>query len=110
MANHAASRRGGDGLVQFTKLKRQDRSGGSLQHLYAVIAPVAHDDAALAVDQNAVGTAELPISTAFAADGAYVAAVAVAQRLHSIIITVGYNDVACTVERHAAGTVKLTSA
>ncbi len=47
------------------------RGGDSLQHLYAVIAAVAHDDAALAVDQNAVGTAELSISTAIAANGSY---------------------------------------
>ncbi len=52
--------------------------GCSLQHLYAMIPGVAHDDAPLAVDQNAVGTKELPISDAVAADGSYVAAVAVA--------------------------------
>ncbi len=82
----------------------------SLQHLHAVIVAVAHDDAALAVDQNAAGTVELPISTAKAANGSYVAAVAVAQHLHSIITAVGYDDVACTVERHAVGMVELTSA
>jgi hypothetical protein len=75
-----------------------------------VIEAIAHDDAPLAVDQNAVGIAELPISTAFAADGSQVAAVAVAQHLHSMIMRVGYNDVACTVKRDAVGTVELTSA
>jgi hypothetical protein len=54
------------------------REGGSLQHLYAAITAVAHDDAALAVDQDAVGRRELPISTALAADGSHVAAVTVA--------------------------------
>ena len=54
------------------------REGGSLQHLYAVIAAVAHNDAALAVDQNAVGRREPAISTAYAADGSHVAAVTVA--------------------------------
>ncbi len=84
--------------------------GFSLQHMYAMIEGVAHDDAPLAVDQNAVGKVELPVSTAFAADGSYVASVAVAQRLHSIIIRVSYNDVACAVKREAAGAVELTSA
>ena len=82
----------------------------SLQQLYAVIVGVAHDDAPLAVDQNAIGIAELPVSTAFAADGSHVAAVAVAQHLHSMIKRVGYNDVACTVKRDAAGIAELTSA
>ena len=53
---------------------------------------------------------ELPVSTAFAADGSHVAAVAVAQHLHSMITRVGYNDVACTVKRDAAGIDELTSA
>ena len=77
--------------------------GCSLQHLYAMIAVLAHDDAPLAVDQNAVGNVELPVSTASAADGSYVAAVAVAQHLHSMITPVSYDDVACTVKRDAAG-------
>jgi hypothetical protein len=68
-----------------------------------MIAPLAHDDAPLAVDQNAVGPVELPVSTAFAADGSYVAAVAVAQHLHPIIQRVSYDDVACTVKRDAVG-------
>ena len=76
----------------------------------AVIVAVAYDNAPLAVDQNAVGIVELPISTAIAADGSHVAAVAVAQHLHSMIKRVGYNDVACTVTRDAARTVELTSA
>jgi hypothetical protein len=70
------------GRVQFTEREGHHRKrvggGGSLQHLYAVIAAVAHDDAALAVDQNAAGPVELPIFTAFAADGSHVAAVTVA--------------------------------
>ena len=75
-----------------------------------MIEGVAHDDAPLAVDQNAIGMAELPVSTALAADGSHVAAVAVAQHLHSMITPVGYNDVACTVKRDAAWSVELTSA
>ena len=75
-----------------------------------MIQGVTHDDAPLAVDQNAVGTVELPVSTAFAADGSYVAAVAVPQHLHSMIERVSYDDVACTVKRDATGIVELTSA
>ena len=75
-----------------------------------MIEGVAHDDAPLAVDQNAVGKVELPVSTTLAADGSYVAAVAVPQHLHSMIIRVSYDDVACTVKRDAAGAIELTSA
>ena len=75
-----------------------------------MIAELAHDDAPLAVDQNAVGRLELPVSTALAADGSYVAAVAVAQHLHSMIMPVNYDDVACTVKRDAAGFVELIGA
>ena len=75
-----------------------------------MVAAVADDDAPLAVDQNAAGTIELPISFTSAADGSHVAAVAVAQHLHSMIKRVGYNDVACTVKRDAAGKHELTSA
>ena len=75
-----------------------------------MIAVLAHDDAPLAVDQNAPGLAELPVSTAFAADGSYVAAVAVPQHLHSMIIRVSYDDVACTVKRDAVGFLELTRA
>ena len=82
----------------------------SLQQLYAVIAVFTHDDAPLAVDQNTQGMAELPICTAFAADGSHVGAVAVAQHLHSMITRLGYNDVACTVKRDALGFVELSSA
>jgi hypothetical protein len=80
----------------------------SLQQLYAVIAVFTHDDAPLAVDHNAPGKPELPVSSAFAADGSHVAAVAVAQHLHSMITRVSYNDVACTVKRDAVGTAGLT--
>ena len=75
-----------------------------------MIPAVADNDAALAVDQNAEGTNELPICTALAADGSHVAAVAVAQHLHSIIATVSYDDVACTVQRDAGGMHELPSA
>ncbi len=97
------------GLVTFTERKARD-GACSLQHLYAMIEQVADNDAPLAVNQNAIGTIELPISSAWAADGSHVAAVAVAQHLHSIITTVSYDDVACTVERHAVGLLELPSA
>ena len=77
-----------------------------MQHLYAVVEAVAHDDAPLAVNCNAEGTVELPISTTFAATkGSNVAAVAVSQNLHQMIMEVGNNDVAGTVKREAAGSV-----
>ena len=79
-----------------------------MQHLYAVVAAVAHDDAPLAVNCNAVGKAELPISTTFpATKGSNVVAVAVSQNLHPMIKSVGYNDVAGAVKRDAAGLVEL---
>jgi hypothetical protein len=40
------------------------------------------------------GRVELPVSTAFPADGSYVAAVAVPQHLHPMIPRVSYDDVA----------------
>ncbi len=75
-----------------------------------MIVDLTHDDAPLAVDQNAVRPVELPVSTAFAADGSHVAAVAVEQHLHSMIERVSYDDAACTVKRDAVGVVELTSA
>ena len=81
-----------------------------MQHLYAVVAAVAHDDAPLAVNCNAVGTVELPIAATLAAKGSNVAAVAVSQNLHPMITAVGYDDVAGTVKRDAAGFVELPCA
>jgi hypothetical protein len=75
-----------------------------------MIEAVADDDAPLAVDQNAIGKIELPISSAFAADGSHLAAVAVAQHLHSMIAAVSYDDVACTVKCNAGGLRELPSA
>ena len=96
--------------VEFTACK----SAGvrvSLQHLYAVVEAVAHDDAPLAVNCNAVGTVELPISTTLSATkGSNVAAVAVSQNLHPMITEVGYNDVAGSVKRDAEGNVELPCA
>ena len=82
-----------------------------MQHLYAVVVAVTHDDAPLAVNCNAPGIVELPISITFpATKGSNVAAVAVSQNLHPMIPVVGYNDVAGTVKRDAAGTVELPCA
>ena len=76
----------------------------------AVDEPVMHENVPAAINRNAAGMAEPPVSTAIAADGSHVAAVAVAQHLHSMITPVSYNDVACTVKRDAAGMLELTSA
>ena len=82
-----------------------------MQHLYAVVEEVAHDDAPLAVNCNAVRLVELPISTTLAATkGSNVAAVAVSQNLHPMITAVGYDDVAGTVKRDAVGLVELPCA
>ena len=97
-------------MSNLLRAQSAGEGGGSLQHLYAMIEGVAHDDAPLAIDQNAVGILELPISTASAADGSYVAAVAAAQHLHSMISAVNYDDVACTVKRDALGSIELTRA
>ena len=98
-------------LSNLLHAKVRERGGASLQHLYAVVPAVAHDDAPLAVNCNAVGTVELPISTTLAAaKGSNVAAVTVSQNLHPMITVVGYNDVAGTVKRDAAGTVELPCA
>jgi hypothetical protein len=53
------------------------RGGMSLQHLYAMVAAVAHYDAPLAVNHNAVGMIELPISTTFTADGSNATAIGI---------------------------------
>ena len=82
-----------------------------MQHLYVVVVAVANDDAPLAVNCNAVGTVELPISTTLAATkGSNVAAVAVSQNLHPMITVVGYNDVAGAVKRDAEGLLELPCA
>ena len=96
--------------VEFTACKSAGEGRASLQHLYAVGAEVAHDDAPLAVNCNAPGIVELPIFTTLAAKGSNVVAVAVSQNLHPMIKSVGYNDVAGAVKRDAAGTVELPCA
>jgi hypothetical protein len=78
--------------------------------LNTAVADVKHEHVPAAINRNAAGILELPVSTAFAADGSYVAAVAVAQHLHAMIPRVSYDDVACTVKRDAVGAVELTSA
>ena len=86
-------------------VKARERGDASLQHLYAVVVAVTHDDELLAVNYDAYGIPELPISTTFATKGSNVAAVAVSQNLHQMIMEVGNNDVAGTVKREAAGSV-----
>ena len=98
-------------LSNLLHAKARERGGASLQHLYVVVVAVAHDDAPLAVNCNAVGIAELPISSTIAATkGSNVAAVAVSQNLHPMITEVGNNDVAGTVKRDANGIVELPCA
>ena len=92
-------------MSNLLRAQSAGEGGCSLQHVYAIVAVLAHDDAPLAVDQNAVGNVELPVSTALAADGSYVAAVAVAQHLHSI--SVKHDDAASKTKRDVCGEVKL---
>jgi len=65
-------------LSNSLHVKARQLGSASLQHLYAVVVAVAHDDAPLAVNCNAPGTVEQPIAATFAATkGSNVAAVAV---------------------------------
>ena len=82
----------------------------SLQHLQAMIPTVTHDDAPLAVNRNAPRRVELPITTAFAANGSNVRGVVVAQQLHVMAVAICYNDVAGTIQGDAKGVAELTCA
>ncbi len=77
------------------------RGNASLQHLYTMIPAVTDDDAPLAVNHNAPGRVELPISAAFAADRSDVGTVAQAQDLDLMVVAVGYNDVPSTIHSDA---------
>ena len=102
-------------LSNLLHAKAREWDSASLQHVYAVVVAVAHDDAALAVNCNAPGTVEQPITATFAATkGSNVAAVAnlvaVSQNLHPVIIVIGHNDVTGTVKRDSTRFIKLPCA
>ena len=85
--------------------------GSSLQNLHAMVEGVSHDDAPVAADGDAATrVAELSVACAFAADGANMGAVAVAQHLHAMVACFNYNNVTGGIERDARGTVELASA
>ena len=72
-----------------------------MQHLYAMIPAIADDDAPLAINHNAPGRVELPISATFAANRSDVRTVAQAQDLDLMVVAVGYNDVPNTIHSDA---------
>ena len=75
---------------------------GSFQHLHAIVAPFAHDNAPLAINSNAVRVGELAVAAAAGADGSNMGAIAVPQHLHAMIILVSYKDVPGAVKGKAA--------
>ena len=98
-------------LSNLLHAKTREKGSASLQHLYAVVVAVAHDDAPLAVNCNAPGTMEQPIAATFVATkGSNVAAVAVSQNLHPMIIVIGYKDVTGTIKRDSAGFIEFSCA
>ncbi len=98
-------------LPNLLHVKAREWGSASLQHLYAVVVAVAHDDASLAVNCNAPGTVEQPIAATFtAAKGSNVAAVAVSQNLHPMIIVIGHDDVTGTIKRDSAGFIEFPCA
>ena len=77
-------------LSNLLHAKAREWDSASLQHVYAVVVAVAHDDAALAVNCNAPGTVEQPITATVAATkrsnvAAVANVVAVSQYLHPMI-------------------------
>ncbi len=67
-------------LSNLLHAKARERGGASLQHLYAVVVAVAHDNAPFAVNRNAIRPVELPIVTTITATkGSNVAAVDISQ-------------------------------
>ena len=90
-------------VIAKTPEPRAICSGCSRQHLNAMIAGVAHDDAPIAVNGNATGILELPCAASLAADGANVSPVPVPHHLHTMIPTISYNKVARAIKRNALG-------
>ena len=62
----------------------------------------------LAIDSKAVGTGELPVAWALAAEGANVRAVAVAKHLHAMVAQLNNNNVAGGIKRDATWILELT--
>ena len=87
------------------------RGGSSFEKLHAMVAGVSHDDAPVAVDGHAATRlVELSVSGAFAADGANMRAVAVAQHLHTMVAFFNDNNVTGGIERDARGPMELSGA
>ena len=68
-----------------------------MENLHAIVVGVGHDDAPVAVDGDA---AIRLVELSFAADGADMCAVAVAQHLHAMVVSFNYNNVTGGIERY----------
>ena len=63
-----------------------------MEHLHSSVTVIKNGHIAFAVDRNAIGIVELPV-TALAADGANMGAVGVPQHLHAMIAMFRHDDV-----------------
>ena len=66
-----------------------------------MVVAVAHDNAPLAINSNAVRAGELAVAAAVGADGSNMGAIAVPQHLHAMITAVSYKDVPGAVKAKA---------
>ena len=69
-----------------------------------MVAAVAHDNAPLAINSNAVRVGELAVAAAAGADGSNMGAIAVPQHLHAMITALSYKDVPGAVKGNAGRT------
>jgi hypothetical protein len=76
-------------------------------HLHTAVPTVKYSNVALAVNGDAVGTAELSVAFSRAADGDNMGAVAVAQHLHAMAVVFRHNDVPRAIKRYAKGDIEL---
>ena len=88
--------------------------GSSLDNLHEMLHGVSHDDAPVAVDDDAATRhADMFVVWAAcyaAADGANMGAVAVAQHLHAMVAVFNNNNVTGGIERDNRGKVELAGA
>ncbi len=75
----------------------------SLKNLHAMIAPLAHCNPPVCIDNNTAGTTELAVAAALGADASNMRAITVPQHLHAVITFIGYKDVPRPVKGNAKG-------
>ena len=68
-----------------------------------MIAPLAHDDAPVAINSNTHRAAESAVAAALGAYGAHMGAITVLQHLHAMIIAISHKDVPSAVKGDAPG-------